>query len=124
MRNMRMRANSPHEEIDTMKRYAQIIGIKPDRIEVYKQLHAAVWPAVLKKISECNMRNYSIFLHGETLFAYFEYVGADFAADSAKMAADPMTQEWWAICVPMQVPLPDRKPGEHWSTIEEVFHTD
>ena len=35
-----------------MKRYAQVIGIKPERIEVYKQLHAAVWPAVCKVIGE------------------------------------------------------------------------
>lgn len=107
-----------------MKRYGQLIGIKPDRIEVYKQLHAAVWPAVLKKIADCNMKNYSIFLHGDKLFAYFEYIGDDFDGDMAKMAADPMTQEWWAICTPMQVPVADRKPGEHWAMLEEVFHTD
>ena len=107
-----------------MKRFGQIIGIKPDRIAVYKQLHAAVWPAVLQRISDCNIRNYSIFLHDDMLIAYFEYVGSDFAGDMAKMAADPMTQEWWAICTPMQVPLADRKPGEHWATIEEVFHTE
>jgi uroporphyrinogen decarboxylase len=29
------------------------------------------------------------------LFAYFEYHGTDYAADMAKMAADPKTQEWW-----------------------------
>ncbi len=108
-----------------MKRISQIIGIKPDRLAVYKQLHAAVWPAVLAKIHDCNIRNYSIFLQGDhTLFAYFEYIGVDFEADMAKMAADPMTQEWWAICTPMQSPLADRKAGEHWHTLDEVFHTD
>jgi L-rhamnose mutarotase len=75
-----------------MKRFGQIIGIKPDRVEVYKQLHEAVWPAVLNKIKECNIRNYSIYLYDNLLFAYFEYVGNDFEADMAKMAADPMTQ--------------------------------
>jgi L-rhamnose mutarotase len=35
-----------------------------------------------------------------------------------------MTQEWWAICIPMQVPVEERKPGEHWHTIDEVFHSD
>ncbi len=104
-----------------MKRYAQIIGIKPDRLEVYKQLHLAVWPAVLKKIADCNIRNYSIFLHStDMLYAYFEYVGNDFDGDMAKMAADPITQEWWAICKPMQVPV----QGESWHTLDEVFHTD
>ena len=108
-----------------MKRIGQVIGIKPERLEVYKQLHAAVWPAVLAKIHECNIRNYSIYLHGsDTLYAYFEYIGSDFDADMAKIAADPMTQEWWAICIPMQTPLAERKPGEHWHELEQVFFTD
>jgi L-rhamnose mutarotase len=42
----------------------------------------------------------------------------------AKMAADPKTQEWWALCKPMQEPVPDRGEGEWWATMTEVFHTD
>ena len=72
-----------------MNRVGQIIGLKPDQIEVYERLHAAVWPEVLAMISACNIRNYSIFRHGELLFAYFEYTGNDYEADMAKMAADP-----------------------------------
>jgi L-rhamnose mutarotase len=91
-----------------MKRMGMVIGIKPERIAEYKKTHAAVWPEVLAKISDCNMRNYTIFLREpeNLLFGYFEYHGADWAADSAKMAADPKTQEWWAIHNPMQTPLP------------------
>ena len=47
-----------------------------------------------------------------------------FAADMAQMAADPETQEWWALCKPMQEPVPDRAEGEWWATMNEVFHTD
>ncbi len=42
----------------------------------------------------------------------------------AKMAADPKTQEWWSVCIPMQEGLPTRKAGEWWATMDEVFHTD
>jgi L-rhamnose mutarotase len=107
-----------------MRRYGQVIGIKPERIAAYEALHAAVWPEVLATIHACNIRNYSIFRHGTMLFAYFEYTGDDFDADMAKMAADPKTQEWWALCKPMQEPLPDRTEGEWWATMNEVFHTD
>jgi L-rhamnose mutarotase len=75
-------------------------------------------------IRRINIRNYSIFRYQQLLFAYFEYVGDDFAADMAQMAADPKTQEWWALCKPMQEPLPDRGEGEWWATMTEVFHTD
>jgi L-rhamnose mutarotase len=107
-----------------VQRYGQVLGIKPEHVEEYERLHAAVWPEVLATIRDCNIRNYSIFRHENLLFAYFEYVGDDFAGDMARMAADPKTQEWWAVCKPMQQPLPARQSGEWWTTIREVFHTD
>ena len=109
-----------------MKRYGQILGIRPEHIAEYKRLHAAVWPDVLKQIKASNITNYSIFLREpeNLLFAYFEYTGTDYAGDMAKMAADPKTQEWWAVCMPLQQPLTTIKEGEWWGAMEEVFHTD
>jgi L-rhamnose mutarotase len=89
-----------------MQRFGQMIGIK------LENLHAAVWPAVLQKVSECNIRNYSIFAHGDLLFAYFEYHGTDFEDDMAKMAAYPSTHDWWAINRPLQSPLLTRASNE------------
>ena len=63
----------------------------PRAIEAYERLHAEPWPGVLAAM-RANIRNYSIFRHGEDLFAYFEYTGDDFEADMAAMAADPVTQ--------------------------------
>jgi L-rhamnose mutarotase len=40
------------------------------------------------------------------------------------MAADPVTQRWWSLYKPCQKPLAGRAPGEWWSAMEEVFHTD
>lgn len=107
-----------------VKRYGQLIRVRPEREQEYIRYHAAVWPEVLKTIEDCNIRNYSIFLKDHMLFAYFEYVGDDFAADMRKMAADQKTQEWWAIMEPMQDPFPQRAPGDWWLRMEEVFHTD
>jgi L-rhamnose mutarotase len=107
-----------------MRRIGQIIGVKPEHIEEYERLHAVVWPDVLATIHACNIRNYSIFRHEATLFAYFEYIGDDLEADMAKMAADPKTQEWWTHTDPLQEPVPDRQPGEWWAMMKQVFHTD
>jgi L-rhamnose mutarotase len=107
-----------------MKRYGQLIRVKPERFEEYKAYHAKVWPEVLETIRRCHIRNYSIFHWKGRLFAYFEYHGTDYAADMARMAADPKTQEWWKIMMPMQDPLPDRPEGAWWAEMEEVFHTD
>jgi L-rhamnose mutarotase len=112
-----------------MQRHGSVIALRPDQAAEYKKLHAAVWPDVLRMIHACNLRNYSIFLRtlpgGQPyLFSYFEYVGADFAADMARMAADETTQRWWTLCKPCQQPLPDRGPDEWWAGMEEVFHAD
>ena len=79
-------------------------------------------PGVLQKIAECNIQNYNIFLYGDTLFAYFEYVGTDFDADMQRMADDPTTQEWWRQTSPLQERLPGTPEGEQWLTLPEIFH--
>ena len=107
-----------------MKRFGQIIGVDPQKFGNYKEYHAAVWPEILDMITACNIRNYSIFHKDGLLFAYMEYIGNDFAADMAKMAADPKTLEWWDIMMPMQRPVENRSEGEWWANMEEVFHMD
>jgi len=105
-----------------MQRHGMVIKVKPDKFQEYKQLHAQVWPDVLKMIKECNIRNYSIYHKDGYLFSYFEYVGDDFESDMAKMAADPTTQKWWDVCKPCQEPLDTRAEGQWWASMEEVFH--
>jgi len=107
-----------------MKRFGMVINVKPDKIAEYKALHAAVWPDVLRQIAASNLRNYSIYFKDDLLFSYFEYHGDDFEGDMKKMAADPTTQRWWAVCKPCHQPLATRKEGEWWADMEEVFHVD
>jgi L-rhamnose mutarotase len=112
-----------------VERYGMVIGIKPEKIEYYKKLHAAAWPGVLAKIKECHIRNYSIYFREVEkdqylLFSYFEYTGGDFEADMARMADDPTTREWWKETDPCQSPIATRGEKEFWSRMEEVFHLD
>ena len=112
-----------------MKRYGSVIGVRAEKLGKYRKLHAAAWPGVLAMIKQCHIQNYSIYLRRlddgrHYLFSYFEYTGTDFAADMARMAADPTTQQWWAVCKPCQQPLESRAPDEWWSGMEEVFHQD
>lgn len=109
-----------------MQKMGMVIGIAPERIDEYKALHAAVWPQVLARLREAHVCNYTIFLREpeNLLFGYWEYHGADYAADMAHIAADPETQRWWTFCAPCQAPLASRAPGEHWAPMENVFHMD
>ena len=107
-----------------MKRYGQIIKLKPERIDEYKKLHAAVWSDVKAVIKDCNIQNYSIYIKDDMLFSYYEYVGTDYNIDMEKMAADPIVQKWWKITDDCQLPIENRKKGEWWANMEEVFHQE
>jgi len=112
-----------------VKRFGSVTGLKAEKLDYYKKLHASAWPEVLKKIEDCNIQNYSIYLQkisGEYyLFSYFEYAGKDFDADMKRMAEDPATQRWWKETDPCQQPLPEAAAkNQVWTDMEEVFHTD
>jgi L-rhamnose mutarotase len=66
-----------------MKRFGQLIGLRPERLEEYKRYHAAVWPEILGALRKAEIRNYSIFHFEGRLFAYFEYHGPRRSSRSA-----------------------------------------
>ncbi len=105
-------------------RLGGVIKAKSEKIDYYKELHAAPWPEINAMIKKCNIRNYSIYYKDGYLFSYYEYTGDDFEADMEMMAADPKTLEWWGECIPCLTPLETRKPGELWASMEEVYHLD
>lgn len=71
-----------------------MIGIRPEKIPEYKRLHAETWPEILQGLTDGNIRNYTIFLREpeNVMFAYWEYHGADFAADMEKIAVQEVTR--------------------------------
>lgn len=107
-----------------VKRICSLINVKVSEIEEYERMHARVWPEVLACLKKANIQNYSIYRYGTLLVSYMEYIGTDFTKDMANIAADPKTQEWWKLTDPMQKPLKDRKAGEWWHEIPEVFHLE
>ncbi|KAL2160717.1 hypothetical protein VTH06DRAFT_914 [Thermothelomyces fergusii] len=112
------------------RRFAQIVKLKPEYVDKYKEIHAAVWPEVLDQIKDCNIQDYSIFHDADSgvLFASFKYVGTDYAADMERMRANPKVREWWRMTDEMQESLvpgaKDSESGEPswWKPVEEVFY--
>ncbi len=107
-----------------MERYGSVIGVKPEKLEEYKKLHAAVWPGVLAKIKECNIRNYSIYYKDGMLFSYFEYIGDDYEKICEEWLPIRLPRNGGNLPIPCQQPVEDRAPGEWWAVMEEVFHVD
>ena len=109
-----------------VQRHAWVTGLKPEKAQYYRNLHANPWPTVTRMIRECHIQNFSIRqreIGGQLyLFAYLEYTGTDFEADMKKMGADPETQRWWKETDPCQLPLPEAAAkGKIWADTEEIF---
>jgi len=110
------------------QRFGMVIGLRPEKMDYYNELHANPWPEINGALKECNIENYSIYeaeVDGKLyLFAYFEYTGDDFEADMEKMKAAPRMEEWWAETDPCQIRLPGTPEGEQWLAMEEVYRLD
>jgi L-rhamnose mutarotase len=105
------------------RRFAFVVGVRPEKREEYLELHRSVWPGVEATLREGNIRNYSIYAFGDVLFAYYEYVGDDYEADMRRIDADPETRRWLAQTDPCQVRVgEERNPGALWQPIDEVWH--
>lgn len=108
------------------RRVGLVIELRPEMEERYRALHADPWEGVLRRITDSNIRDYSIYLarvHGRLLlFSHFRYVGEDFDADMARIAADEETRRWWRETDPCQLVLPGTPEGDQWFPAEEVFH--
>jgi len=111
---------------DGGRRVGLVVELRPEMEARYRELHADPWAGVLRRITDSNIRDYSIYLarvHGRLLlFSHFRYVGDDLEADLARIAADEETRRWWRETDPCQMVLPGTPEGEQWLPAEEVFH--
>lgn len=109
-----------------VRRMGMVIGVRPEKVALYRDLHAAPWPEMNSVLSAANIRNYSIFLREpeNLLFGYWEYTGDDFDADMKTLGQREITAKWLAHTDPCQIPLPTARPGDWWSDLLEVFHLD
>lgn len=105
-----------------MRRIGRIVKLKPEMRERYVELHANPWPEVTKAIRDCQIRNFSIYLKGEYLFSYFEYIGEDYSADMERL--DNLTKGWLAETDRCQEPVAGAEEHELWSTMNEVFYQE
>lgn len=93
--------------------------LKPGNEAVYRQKHDEIWPEMIAALHGHGIRNYTIFLYGLTLFAYYE---SDDPSLATAQRDDPVIQRWWQMMQPYMDYNPDGTP---WTApLEEVFHLD
>jgi L-rhamnose mutarotase len=110
----------------TTQRVCFQLQVKPDRIEAYREAHAAVWPDMLEALDATGWRNYSIFLRPDGLvIGYFET--DDLQASLDGMALTPVNARWQAAMADNFVDLTDssgkqRPADQAFDYIPEVFN--
>ncbi|WWC60117.1 uncharacterized protein I303_102681 [Kwoniella dejecticola CBS 10117] len=116
---------------DQGKRICQVIRVKPERLDEYKKVHAAVWPEVLGALRKAHVVDYSIhfFEPHNLLIAHMRYIGKDFDKDMAGIADNEATKRWWKLTDGMQESFVPGATGSEsgpgwWTSAEEVFRME
>ena len=106
-----------------MRRICFQLQVKPDRIDEYRDRHAAVWPDMLTALADTGWHNYSLFLREDGLLVgYFET--PSLADALAGMAATDVNARWQAEMAEFFVDLGDARPDTGFVQLAEVFHLE
>jgi L-rhamnose mutarotase len=93
------------------------LRVRPERLEEYRERHAAVWPEMLAALRAAGWGNYSLFSRGDgQIVGYLET--EDFAAARRAMEATDVNARWQAEMAPFF----ERELV--FERMAEVFHLD
>ncbi|CEP24726.1 unnamed protein product [Cyberlindnera jadinii] len=118
-------------EKHTGKRICQIIRLKPEYLEKYKECHRSIWEPVARNLTKYHIEDYSIHYAPmfNLLIANMKYTGDNWERDSELSRNDPGNFEWWEMTDEMQETLVEGSTGSRdekgwWLDLEEVFRND
>ncbi|GAA1943563.1 L-rhamnose mutarotase [Streptomyces durmitorensis] len=104
-----------------MHRVCFVLKVRQDRLDEYRERHAAVWPEMLEALSVTGWHNYSLFAREDGLVVgYLET--EDFAAAQAAMASTDVNARWQREMAPYFESLDGRDPDAAMVPLSELFH--
>ncbi|MGA3019299.1 MAG: L-rhamnose mutarotase [Bryobacteraceae bacterium] len=103
-----------------MPRYAFKLRIKADAIEEYEREHQRVWPELLAKLKEVGISEYSIFRRGQELVLSLRV--EDFERAWDELDRDPVNLQWQEFMSRLFEPVPEKREGERFAMMKEVFY--
>ncbi|MET1016782.1 MAG: L-rhamnose mutarotase [Leifsonia flava] len=98
------------------------LQVQPEKLDEYRERHAAVWPEMLQAIADAGRRNYSLFLRDDGLLIGY-YETDDDAAAQAALESDPRTAAWEAQMADFFVTL-DGRPDQAAPRLLEIFNLE
>lgn len=110
-----------------MRRYCFQLQLRPERMAEYREHHAAVWPEMLRALTETGWRNYSIFVSDSGLLIGYLEADKPLSDLRAAMAATEVNAKWQAAMAPYFADLgdnPDATPDTGFLELTEVFNLE
>jgi len=105
-----------------MPRYAFKLRIKAEAIEEYDREHQRVWPELLERLKAVGISDYSIFRRGQELVLALRV--DDFERAWEELDRDPVNQRWQEFMARLFESVPDRRPGERFAMMQEIFYLE
>lgn len=105
-----------------MPRVAFRLRIKSGKEEEYDIAHRNVWPALLAKLKEVGISQYSIFRRDQDLILVMQV--NDFEAAWNALDKDPTNLKWQQEMSALFEPITSLKPGERFPMMQEVFYLE
>jgi L-rhamnose mutarotase len=99
------------------------LQVRPDRLEEYRERHAAVWPEMLRALRDAGWRDYQLFLREDGLLVGIvetDDAAGGLAAAQAAMDATDVSARWEAEMAPF-FDLPGDLPGRGKNELDLVF---
>ncbi|MEU6249046.1 L-rhamnose mutarotase [Glycomyces sp. NPDC047010] len=99
------------------------LRVRPDRIEEYRERHAAVWPDMLRALAATGWTNYSLFLSEDGLLVgYLET--PDFDAAREAMARTDVNARWQESMAPFFEGTDGAHADDAFNVLTEVFNLE
>ena len=93
--------------------------LRPEAVAAYKEWHTKVWPELHELDKAAGVRNFSIYIDGNDLFAYCEVDDVDAVLPTVN--DNEVLTKWLQLMAPF-MDAPD--PMRPWVELEEIFHQD
>lgn len=104
-----------------MQRICFVLHIRREKMQEYRERHAAIWPAMIEALQDAGWKNYSLFLQSDGLLVgYFET--EDLESSQAKMQAASVNAQWQHEMAHCFENLEAAMPDQNIIPLTEVFH--
>jgi L-rhamnose mutarotase len=106
------------------RRFALVGRLKENQIQNFKQRLDLIDKSMEKLILSAQFQNLTFYSWENQIYFYFEYGGADYEADMARLMNTDKWQRLNSDLKELMQPVSEKDVDRTWQPMQEVFHTN